>query len=79
KITSKSGISLKGGSAGVRFVTNAIIIHTYIAKHAKRWRMEYISDVNVITILRHIRHQRSHRLAQEREEDFRGYSGFVKR
>ncbi|CAG8700601.1 8195_t:CDS:2 [Ambispora leptoticha] len=32
----ESGISLEDGSTGVRFVTNVIIIHTYIAKHAKK-------------------------------------------
>ncbi|CAG8474970.1 11715_t:CDS:2 [Cetraspora pellucida] len=36
KIISKSGIYLEDGSTGVRSVTNAITIHTYIAKHAKK-------------------------------------------
>ncbi|CAG8685762.1 12334_t:CDS:2, partial [Ambispora leptoticha] len=41
-----SGISLEGGSTDVRSVTNAITIHTYIVRPAKKWQMEYISDVN---------------------------------
>ena len=36
KIISKSGISLEDGSMGVRFVTNAIIIHTYIVRPVKK-------------------------------------------
>jgi len=36
EIISKSGTSLEAGSTGVRFVTNAIIIHTYIVRPVKK-------------------------------------------
>jgi len=48
RTTLKNGIYLGDGSMDVRFVRNAIITHICIAKGVRRWRKEFISDVNVL-------------------------------